>query len=75
MKCLEELLIRSNKAGLGEWSNDGGAVMLCGGLLSSLNTTEWLHSAKLRETSNNGYHGFNIQLAGNAIKMIINQSS
>ena len=33
-----------------------------GGLLSSLNTTEWLHSAKLRETSNNGYHSFNIQL-------------
>ena len=40
----------------------GDVVQWSGGLLSSLNTTEWLHSAKLRETSNNGYHSFNIQL-------------
>ena len=39
----------------------GDVVQWSGGLLSSLNTTEWLHSAKLRETSNNGYHSFNIQ--------------
>ena len=48
--------------GNGRMVASSDVVRWCGGLLSSLNTTEWLHSAKLRETSNNGYHSFNILL-------------
>ena len=48
--------------GNGRMVASSDVVRWSGGLLSSLNTTEWLHSAKLRETSNNGYHSFNIQL-------------
>ena len=47
--------------GNGRMVASSDVVWWSGGLLSSLNTTEWLHSAKLRETSNNGYHSFNIQ--------------